>query len=110
MNTPDRVLRLELVEPKQPVRVSIGEVFAVTAQVVTTRVFECEIRLMFDKELLNEVSGNPDRQRLHGEGRISQKISWRFKARRATQQTYVTIEGHGEGLFQKIEFPLEVTR
>jgi hypothetical protein len=110
MNTSDRALLLRLIEPSQPARVSIGGTFPLTVQVVTSRVVDCELSMKFDATFLQEITESPAHQHLHGEERIAQKLSWRFQAKQATPQTYIMIEGHGEGLFQQIELPLEVTQ
>jgi hypothetical protein len=110
MNTADRALRLKLVEPLPPAHVSIGEVFSTTVPVVTTRVVACDLDLIFDARFLKETSGRPQHQHLQGKDRVSQELSWRFQGKKITRQTFISIEGRGEGLFQKIEFPLEVTQ
>ena len=110
MNTLDRALRLKLIEPAQPVRVSMGGSFTVTVQVVTTRVTECKMHLAFDATFVEDISGKSDPRHLHGEERITQEVSWRLRAKSATRQTFITVEGHAEGIFQQVEFPLEVTQ
>lgn len=106
MNSSDRALKLVLIEPQPPVCVRIRDVFSLRVQVVASHVNQCEVHLVFDEAIMEETSGHPARRSL--DCRTVQELSWRFLAKRATAKTYLSIEGQGEGLFQMIDFPVEV--
>jgi hypothetical protein len=107
MNTSNKALDLRLNAPPQPVCVRIGESFPVEVRVLTSNVSQCAVKIILDEAALENLTEDPNPRQLGG-GKISEDVRWPIRAKRKTDRTDVIIEARANGLFQTVQFPVEV--
>lgn len=105
------MLELKLIEPSpiQPVRIRMGEMIPVTATVLADNISSCEVLLRFDQDAFQEIGGSPNPWRFAG-STVAEHVRWKLQASRTAVRTFVTVEAQADGLFQKSEFAVEITR
>ncbi len=104
------MLELKLTAPMsiQPTRVNVGQRIPVRAKVLADNVDLCEVSLIIDEIVIEEVSGQPNPITFAGPT-IAGQVQWELRAKGPTVRSFVAIEGRANGLMQRSEFALEVS-
>lgn len=104
----NKALHVLLTAPTQPVRVTIGDTFPVSAEITASNVNQCEVKLSFDASIFEETSGLPNPRKLV-EPNERQEVGWWLQVHNKPSKTaFVTIEANANGLVQQAEFRVEV--